>query len=134
MINVEAAPEADVFVQNGTCESPESGSITFAFDAESDASSIDLSIDGGENYTTVNVFLGIYTFGNLTEGTYSIVIRNSESGCEFELEDVVIENPLPIEVLNIEGEKEVCIGASTCLLYTSPSPRDKRQSRMPSSA
>ena len=25
-------------------------------------------------------------------------------------------------------------GGSTCLLYTSPSPRDKRQSRMPSSA
>ena len=25
-------------------------------------------------------------------------------------------------------------GAYTCLLYTSPSPRDKRQSRMPSSA
>ena len=24
--------------------------------------------------------------------------------------------------------------AGTCLLYTSPSPRDKRQSRMPSSA
>ena len=26
------------------------------------------------------------------------------------------------------------LDASTCLLYTSPSPRDKRQSRMPSSA
>ena len=25
-------------------------------------------------------------------------------------------------------------GKTTCLLYTSPSPRDKRQSRMPSSA
>ena len=25
-------------------------------------------------------------------------------------------------------------GANICLLYTSPSPRDKRQSRMPSSA
>ena len=25
-------------------------------------------------------------------------------------------------------------GSGTCLLYTSPSPRDKRQSRMPSSA
>ena len=25
-------------------------------------------------------------------------------------------------------------GATSCLLYTSPSPRDKRQSRMPSSA
>ena len=35
------------------------------------------------------------------------------------------------------GTKMVHIGAntsSTCLLYTSPSPRDKRQSRMPSSA
>ena len=27
-----------------------------------------------------------------------------------------------------------CPQAKTCLLYTSPSPRDKRQSRMPSSA
>ena len=26
------------------------------------------------------------------------------------------------------------MGAADCLLYTSPSPRDKRQSRMPSSA
>ena len=26
------------------------------------------------------------------------------------------------------------LGKQTCLLYTSPSPRDKRQSRMPSSA
>ena len=26
------------------------------------------------------------------------------------------------------------VAANTCLLYTSPSPRDKRQSRMPSSA
>ena len=28
----------------------------------------------------------------------------------------------------------VAIGLGCCLLYTSPSPRDKRQSRMPSSA
>ena len=31
-------------------------------------------------------------------------------------------------------EAAVGAGGSTCLLYTSPSPRDKRQSRMPSSA
>ena len=30
------------------------------------------------------------------------------------------------------GKHRVC--SYTCLLYTSPSPRDKRQSRMPSSA
>ena len=32
------------------------------------------------------------------------------------------------------GKKLVERLATTCLLYTSPSPRDKRQSRMPSSA
>ena len=35
----------------------------------------------------------------------------------------------------ILGTKVSSVGASqVCLLYTSPSPRDKRQSRMPSSA
>ena len=33
-----------------------------------------------------------------------------------------------------EEPKEVVDAAKDCLLYTSPSPRDKRQSRMPSSA
>ena len=33
-----------------------------------------------------------------------------------------------------EGATEHAHSASSCLLYTSPSPRDKRQSRMPSSA
>ena len=32
------------------------------------------------------------------------------------------------------GDSLVINEAYTCLLYTSPSPRDKRQSRMPSSA
>ena len=31
-------------------------------------------------------------------------------------------------------DKLVHLGCYLCLLYTSPSPRDKRQSRMPSSA
>ena len=35
----------------------------------------------------------------------------------------------PINLLLMISEME-----GTCLLYTSPSPRDKRQSRMPSSA
>ena len=45
-------------------------------------------------------------------------------------------------VLVFQGQVEVsknmmvktASGFTTCLLYTSPSPRDKRQSRMPSSA
>ena len=42
------------------------------------------------------------------------------------------------DTLGMTGTKFGCgqalCGACTCLLYTSPSPRDKRQSRMPSSA
>ena len=37
--------------------------------------------------------------------------------------------------LDIETvEVDLMSGENSCLLYTSPSPRDKRQSRMPSSA
>ena len=35
---------------------------------------------------------------------------------------------------NLPGNPTVVVKNVTCLLYTSPSPRDKRQSRMPSSA
>ena len=38
-------------------------------------------------------------------------------------------------ITTLSQHKELLVlGKSTCLLYTSPSPRDKRQSRMPSSA
>ena len=40
-----------------------------------------------------------------------------------------VEKPSENEILNREAQ-----AIETCLLYTSPSPRDKRQSRMPSSA
>ena len=60
--------------------------------------------------------------------------------------------PLPVKRLNVVTRKSPCgngtetyekwemrmhrriIDLNACLLYTSPSPRDKRQSRMPSSA
>ena len=37
------------------------------------------------------------------------------------------------EILN-DKEVEIILNLTTCLLYTSPSPRDQRGSRMPSSA
>ena len=49
-------------------------------------------------------------------------------------------NELTLVLLFADGDTEVTFGnfqtpqTLTCLLYTSPSPRDKRQSRMPSSA
>ena len=41
---------------------------------------------------------------------------------------------LPLEAKITVALNQKVVGAKTCLLYTSPSPRDKRQSRMPSSA
>ena len=40
------------------------------------------------------------------------------------------------EISNEEVKERIrsALGETICLLYTSPSPRDKRQSRMPSSA
>ena len=68
----------------------------------------------------------------------AILISGSGSGMEAMLEhqlrkdchhttELVISNKLG--VLGIERAEKY-----SCLLYTSPSPRDKRQSRMPSSA
>ena len=41
---------------------------------------------------------------------------------------------LPINKYNIEKNEVLFLSANTCLLYTSPSPRDPTSSRMPSSA
>ena len=45
------------------------------------------------------------------------------------------ERVLPWKILNdIKQLNQIAKDSKVCLLYTSPSPRDKRQSRMPSSA
>ena len=50
----------------------------------------------------------------------------------------LIKKVEPDEVYNLAAQSHVKVSFETpeytCLLYTSPSPRDKRQSRMPSSA
>ena len=55
-----------------------------------------------------------------------IVIRCINSG----LNDIHTRFLLRKNIIDVP----IIAGEDTCLLYTSPSPRDKRQSRMPSSA
>ena len=52
------------------------------------------------------------------------------------IDDLIsIEEPLEISLKYKESDKWINQSLSiTCLLYTSPSPRDMRRSRMPSSA
>ena len=63
------------------------------------------------------------------EGTQPETTKEEPTGIrQVDIPFIDFKMPLP--------ENEILITASTtaCLLYTSPSPRDKRQSRMPSSA
>ena len=67
---------------------------------------------------------------NQLKDNYSFVLYNdTPKSCVIDPAD---SNP----ILNFALEKNLTIEDIfiTCLLYTSPSPRDKRQSRMPSSA
>ena len=56
------------------------------------------------------------------------------------LEPVVTNNPIALQILGIcsalavTSSMKVSFVMCICLLYTSPSPRDQRGSRMPSSA
>ena len=65
-----------------------------------------------ENSPAMNMFMVTILF----VGMLSVLGMRREVMPEFELEIILVQVPYP------------------CLLYTSPSPRDKRQSRMPSSA
>ena len=51
-------------------------------------------------------------------------IEGAENGSTVEFEKVLL----------VDKDGNVTVGAPTCLLYTSPSPRDGLLSRMPSSA
>ena len=51
------------------------------------------------------------------------------------VEDNEVNRDMLVRRLQRAGHRVVTAGdGEACLLYTSPSPRDKRQSRMPSSA
>ena len=56
----------------------------------------------------------------------------------FSIIEVPLNSPEPIQSISLLAKafgEQAVIGAGTvCLLYTSPSPRDQRGSRMPSSA
>ena len=71
--------------------------------------------------------VGISSFSNIQEAN-----KKSDINSEFY---VTIDEQKVSFYSNIIKEKlKIVHIADTCLLYTSPSPRDKRQSRMPSSA
>ena len=65
-------------------------------------------------------------------------IQHAETSHRLEIVDTTDAEALAIVIEKITSEHgpiDIAVAnAGICLLYTSPSPRDKRQSRMPSSA
>ena len=85
-------------------------------------------------------------FSSFLNNNYGLIITRTENAkdeegenkFDYESTKVIIinennsnNNLSKKELLNLSRERDKLI---SCLLYTSPSPRDKRQSRMPSSA
>ena len=68
-----------------------------------------------------------------TEQVLEAILNSDEDQSDLESlsDDFSSDDSCLGDIIDEEGNE---IDISSCLLYTSPSPRDKRQSRMPSSA
>ena len=104
-----------------------------------------------ENIPTKTYNIICSSIGFEKETRFGVVVRSEgNADLDFELSTkkkklgkvVIRQNPFkkleetPLSIQKLSKEEIVAYpgGNNDCLLYTSPSPRDKRQSRMPSSA
>ena len=104
----------------------EVGSTTILQKISGSAISMVIVEDGTRNTQTIsNVPLALS--GNFINATVSITILTAENTYSFEIKN---------DGVLLYRDKIYCTSqtSTTCLLYTSPSPRDRTRSRMPSSA
>ena len=76
--------------------------------------------------------MGMKTIAEFVE-TDAIQDQLSALGVEY-VQGYAIDIPQPIDQLGIQPDNKAVATDWCCLLYTSPSPRDRTRSRMPSSA
>ena len=72
-------------------------------------------------YSMKSSFTKRYTVDNNVNGTHNLLAA-------------IVESNLDIHVVHLGTMGVYGYGSHSCLLYTSPSPRDRTRSRMPSSA
>ena len=73
-------------------------------------------------------WLPLTVLAGLAAATAMLMLRSTAS------HPMSVQPEAPAKAVQIELRSEAAHVHRVCLLYTSPSPRDKRQSRMPSSA
>ena len=73
----------------------------------------------------------------LLDGATGSNLRKAGMPVGISSEQWVLENPRVLQELQsayVEAGSQIVYAPTFCLLYTSPSPRDRQKSRMPSSA
>ena len=80
------------------------------------------------------MFKGLSGLSSLWSQDMAIDLGTANTLVVLKEQGVVLNEPSVVAVIEDGGRKSVLAVGDDCLLYTSPSPRDKRQSRMPSSA
>ena len=91
-------------------------------------------IVGGEDKHYNNLLRSLESLERI-EQPHEVVILDADSRLEADEDKPNVRIiPFPVDEAKGEGWFKPHYWQMSCLLYTSPSPRDKRQSRMPSSA
>ena len=121
----------------------DSASYTIVTDPTTDKVTLTTTNDNGETITIEiietngksSIKVSPSTIADTTDTTYEITTAvNEATGSSYDSNDFTYKYAGETYVeLNIEYANQ-SEAESACLLYTSPSPRDKRQDRMPSSA
>ena len=86
----------------------------------------------------IEVLLAVNVDGHLTISDCAIIVAKHELDVDIELSNFKVTKLLPTypgdRDVTYHHYKDFMTPIASCLLYTSPSPRDQRGSRMPSSA
>ena len=105
--------------------------ITFTW-----SSSIDGEITGFCESVNSNdsVIIANGNFQCLSDGIHQITLEvcDTSNNCAIETRTIELTNSPPL--LTVDTTPDISAWGTLCLLYTSPSPRDRQKSRMPSSA
>ena len=114
-VKVVPAPTASFKSTDPLCGKND-GTITFTYDDVANRTELDLSIDGGKSFTTVNDDSETFTFSNLPAGTYDLEVAYPDGlGGNVSLGSVVLTDQAGPDVTVAANTTTICEGSSTTI-------------------